>query len=93
MKHRKIVVLDGYAANPGDISWDPLRELAEVVIYERSRPEEVAKRIAGAEIILTNKVFIDRYLIENTPPYVMWGCWPPVTMWSTLKLPMSRELL
>ncbi len=67
MKHRKIVVLDGYAANPGDISWDPLRELAEVVIYERSRPEEVAKRIAGAEIILTNKVFIDRSLIENTP--------------------------
>lgn len=67
MGQRKIVVLDGYAANPGDISWDPLRELGEVVIYERSPPEEVAQRIAGAEVVLTNKVLIDRSLIESAP--------------------------
>lgn len=52
----KIVVLDGYAANPGDLSWDELRTLGECVIYDRTAPEEVLERAAGAEILLTNKV-------------------------------------
>jgi len=67
MKHRKIVVLDGYAANPGDISWEPLNELGEVTLYERTQPDEIIERIKGAEIVLTNKVVITRSIIENSP--------------------------
>lgn len=51
----KIVVLDGYAANPGDLCWDELQALGECVIYDRTSPEEVLERAADAEILLTNK--------------------------------------
>ena len=55
----KIVVLDGFAANPGDISWEGLKALGECTIYDRTAPEEVLERSAGAEVILTNKVIIN----------------------------------
>nr|WP_302829983.1 D-2-hydroxyacid dehydrogenase [uncultured Bacteroides sp.] len=55
----KIVVLDGYAANPGDLSWDELKALGECTIYERTSPEEILERAAGAEILLTNKVVLN----------------------------------
>ena len=55
----KIVVLDGYAANPGDLSWEELKTLGECHIYDRTAPEEVLERANGAEIILTNKTVID----------------------------------
>ncbi len=67
MKRHKIVVLDGYAANPGDISWEPMEKLGEVTLYERTQPHEIVERIKGAEIVLTNKVVIDRSIIENSP--------------------------
>lgn len=51
----KIVVLDGYAANPGDLSWDALRQLGELTVYDRTAPEETIGRIGGAEIVLLNK--------------------------------------
>lgn len=54
----KIVVLDGYAANPGDLSWDGLKALGECTIYDRTAPEDVLERAKGAEVILTNKVAI-----------------------------------
>ena len=55
----KIVVLDGFAANPGDLSWEGLKALGECTIYDRTVPEEVLERAAGAEVILTNKVIIN----------------------------------
>ena len=55
----KIVILDGFAANPGDISWEGLKALGECTIYDRTAPEEVLERSAGAEVILTNKVIIN----------------------------------
>lgn len=61
----KIVVLDGYTLNPGDISWDALKELGHVTIYDRTDPEDVIKRIKGADIVLVNKVKIDKEIIEN----------------------------
>ena len=54
----KIVVLDGYAANPGDLCWDELEMLGECAIYDRTAPEEVLERAAGAEILLTNKTVL-----------------------------------
>lgn len=55
----KIVVLDGYAANPGDLTWEGLKTIGECTLYDRTTPEEVLQRAAGAEVILTNKVIIN----------------------------------
>ena len=50
----KFVDLDGYAANPGDISWEPLRELVDLVVYDNSTPEEIIDRAKDADAILVN---------------------------------------
>jgi glycerate dehydrogenase len=54
----KIVVLDGYAANPGDLDWAPLAELGELTVYERTPAELTLARAAGAQAVLTNKVVL-----------------------------------
>ncbi|WP_300704232.1 D-2-hydroxyacid dehydrogenase [Bacteroides sp.] len=54
----RIVVLDGYAANPGDLRWDELQSMGECVIYDRTAPAEVLERSSGAEILLTNKTVL-----------------------------------
>jgi glycerate dehydrogenase len=51
----KIVVLDGFCLNPGDLSWDGLRRFGEVEIFDRTAPEDTARRLAGATIALMNK--------------------------------------
>ncbi len=51
-----IIVLDGYTINPGDLDWSAFETLGDVTVYDRTTPEEVWDRIAGAEIVLTNKV-------------------------------------
>lgn len=61
----KIVVLEGYAANPGDLSWTPLEQLGELTVYDRCAQEDVAARIADADIVLTNKTVITRELMTG----------------------------
>ena len=66
----KIVVLDGFTENPGDISWGPVEELGEVVVYDRTSFEEtdlIAERIGGAEIAVTNKTPISAATIDRCP--------------------------
>ena len=63
----KIVVLDGYAANPGDLSWDELKSLGECIVYDRTAPSEVTERAAGADILLTNKVVLNADTIAALP--------------------------
>lgn len=60
----KIVVLDAFAMNPGDLSWDALSQLGETEIYERSSLEETKKRTADADMVLTNKSIINQELIN-----------------------------
>ena len=67
MLMKKIVVLDGYAANPGDIGWEPWKALGELKVYERTAPEETVARCKDAEIVLTNKVIFDAKVIEALP--------------------------
>jgi glycerate dehydrogenase len=55
----KIVVLDGFTLNPGDLAWDSLKSLGECQNNDRTPPEDVVKRAAGAEIVLTNKVVLN----------------------------------
>lgn len=63
----KIVVLDGYAANPGDLNWDELKKLGECVVYDRTSPGELLERAEGAEILLTNKTLLTAADLEALP--------------------------
>jgi len=63
----KIVILDGYSANPGDLSWQGLEAMGEVTVYDRTKAEETVVRAAEAEIVLTNKVVISREIIAQLP--------------------------
>lgn len=61
----RIVVLDGYTLNPGDITWDGLRALGELTVYERTKPEEVVERIGDAQVVYTNKTPLTRETFES----------------------------
>lgn len=66
----KIVVLDGYALNPGDIDWKPLKEIGECEIYDRTSftdKKEILERIGDARIVLTNKTPLDEEVLNAAP--------------------------
>ena len=65
----KIVILDGYTENPGDLSWDALAAFGELTVYDRTpyEDEEIARRIGDAEIVFTNKCPIRRSVIDACP--------------------------
>lgn len=63
----KIVVLDGYTLNPGDLNWDGIKQLGEFTLYDRTPPEKTVERTKGATAIFTNKVVIDREVINQLP--------------------------
>ncbi len=63
----KIVDLDGYAANPGDLSWDRLKEFGELIVYPRTSADKVVERAHDADIILVNKVRITDGIMAQLP--------------------------
>ena len=66
----KIVVLDGYTENPGDLSWAPLEEQGELTVYDRTPlhdTEEIVRRIGDAEVVYTNKTPITRAVLDACP--------------------------
>lgn len=63
----QIVLLDGYASNPGVLTWEPLKAMGEVTVYDRTQPSEVVERAHDAEIIVTNKVTLTRQTLEQLP--------------------------
>ena len=63
----KIVVLDGYALNPGDLSWKGFQELGECTIYDRTPPALTIERAGDAVIVITNKVVFDKEIIKQLP--------------------------
>lgn len=64
----KIVILDGNALNPGDLSWDPIYQFGKVTVYERTTSEaEAIARIGNSEIVLVNKVAITESLLDACP--------------------------
>ena len=64
---KKIVILDGYTANPGDRSWKGLEALGELTVYDRTKADETVARAAEADIVLTNKVIINKEVIAQLP--------------------------
>jgi glycerate dehydrogenase len=63
----RIVVLDGHALNPGDISWDEIRALGDLILHPRTPAAEVVARAAGAEVVLTNKSPLDASAFAALP--------------------------
>jgi len=63
----RIVVLDGHTLNPGDNPWDPVARLGELVVYERTPPDEIVARAQGAAIVVTNKAPLTAAALERLP--------------------------
>ena len=63
----KIVILDGYALNPGDLSWSGIEDFGEVAVYDRTSKEKILERSQGAEILLTNKTVLDQQTLDGLP--------------------------
>lgn len=63
----KIVILDGYTVNPGDLSWDWLSEYGDYTVYDRTPKEEILSRCQGADIIITNKTPLGKNILEKLP--------------------------
>lgn len=63
----KIVVLDGFTLNPGDLSWEDLKSLGACEIYDRTAEKDVVPRAASAEIVLTNKTPVNRGQMQSLP--------------------------
>lgn len=61
----KIVILDGYTENPGDLSWEGFERFGEVTVYDRTPPEKVVERIGEAEIVIVNKVSITEAVLQQ----------------------------
>lgn len=67
MSKKKIVILDAYATVPGDISWDPIAQMGDLTIYDRTPPELIVERIGDANIVISSKVEIGRDVFEKCP--------------------------
>ena len=63
----KIVILDGYSVNPGDLSWAELESCGELTVYDRTAADEVAARVKEADAVLTNKVVISAGIMDRLP--------------------------
>ena len=69
----RIVILDGYTANPGDLDWSAIAALGTCTVHDRTPDAEIVPRAADAEIILTNKTVLSRDVIERLPRAKMIG--------------------
>jgi len=65
----KMVMLDGYTVNPGDLSWEPLQQFGELIVYDRTPDDdaEIARRIGDAEIVILNKTPLSRAAMDVCP--------------------------
>ncbi len=65
--HMNIVELDGYAANPGDLSWEPLKAFGQLTVYPRTAPDEIVERAKDADAVLVNKVNMTDEIMAQLP--------------------------
>ncbi len=63
----RIVVLDGYGLNPGDLSWDAMKELGDLTVYDRTSPSELLQRATEADVLITNKTVITKDDLQKLP--------------------------
>ena len=63
----KVVVLDGYTLNPGDLSWGSIEKQGKLSVFERTPSELILERAADADAVFTNKVILDKAILEQLP--------------------------
>jgi glycerate dehydrogenase len=63
----RIIVLDGYALNPGDLSWKKMEAFGELIVHDRTKPEEILQRSQGANVLFTNKTPLREDVIKQLP--------------------------
>lgn len=85
----KIVILDGYTANPGDLSWKELEKYGELKVYDRTSEDDVYERIKNAEIVFTNKTVIDGETLDKLPKLRFIGVL--ATGYNVLDIKRARE--
>ena len=85
----KIVVLDGYTLNPGDLTWDGLATLGGLTVHEKTKLEDTLSRIGDAEAIFTNKTLLTREIIEKAPHLAFIGVL--ATGYNVVDLQAARE--
>ena len=85
----KIVILDGYSANPGDLSWKELETMGELVVYDRTAHGETVARAQEADIVLTNKVVLGKQEISQLPHLQYIGVL--ATGYNVVDIPAARE--
>lgn len=86
---RRIVVLDGYTLNPGDLSWERLLSLGSCSIYDRTPAEAIVEEAADAELVLSNKAVLSREVIEALPQLRYIGV--TATGYNVVDLEAARE--
>lgn len=86
----KIVVMDGQGLNPGDLSWEPLKELGDVTIYDRTPEDKILERGADADIIITNKTPIFEESLRNLPKLKYVGVL--ATGYNNVDIELAKEL-
>ena len=87
-----IVIMDGYASNPGDLNWDALKQLGDVTVYPRTSDAEKVERAKDADIILINKVQMDAETIAQLPDSNTSAYRPQASTWSTSRQPKNAAL-
>ncbi|MDE7153088.1 MAG: D-2-hydroxyacid dehydrogenase [Muribaculaceae bacterium] len=86
----KIVVLDGYSVNPGDMNWDSLAALGDLTVYDRTAPDEVIGRVGDAAVVITNKVPLTGDMLRQMPDLKYVGIL--ATGYNIIDLDVAREL-
>ena len=85
----KIVILDGYSANPGDLTWKELETMGTLTVYDRTKPSETVARAMDADIVLTNKVVLGRTEMEQLPHLKYIGVL--ATGYNVVDIPAARK--
>ena len=67
MKRLRLVILDAYTTNPGDLSWGPIEALADCAIHDRTAPADVLARVGDADAVMLNKAVLDARTIAQAP--------------------------
>lgn len=89
----KIVILDGFTTNPGDLDWSPLEKFGDLTVYDRTAPSEIIERAKDADILLDNKVVLTKEIIDNLPNLKYIGILATGTNIVDLKAASERGIL
>ena len=89
MKRPRLVILDAYATNPGDLSWGPIEALADCTVYDRTAPTDVLARTGDADAVMVNKAVLDAHTIANAPNLKYVGIL--ATGWNTIDLAAAKK--